>query len=79
MINKEGKFFKASKILSIVVALMLVLGAFSVFTVTSTDVTNNNAPAAYAKQSDTYVLVMNFTLTTNADTVIAQSLSTWQP
>jgi len=68
---EKGKFLKASKILSVVVAIMLVLGAVSIFTVTSTDVTNNGAPADYVAQNDTYKLVMNFTVTTQSDTVLS--------
>ena len=73
--NTEKKdMSKASKIASILVAAMLVAVVFSIVLVpmvNSTTVTNNGTPAAYVKRSDIDKLVMNFTITTHADTVLA--------
>ncbi|MBN1281301.1 MAG: hypothetical protein JXA00_06595, partial [Candidatus Thermoplasmatota archaeon] len=71
--EKHG-MWKASKLTSMLVVLMLVAVAFTVVfvpPVSTTNVTNNGAPAAYVKQSQTDVLVLNFTLTTTADTLLA--------
>ncbi len=63
--------FKASKAISMVVVALLIFVSFTSINVNTTSVTNNNAPSAYKKQSDTNVLVMNFTITTQSDTKLA--------
>ena len=68
---KKDKFFKASKAASILITVMLIVVTFSVINVETTDVTNNNAPADWTKASDTYQLVMNFTITTTSDELLA--------
>jgi uncharacterized protein YaiE (UPF0345 family)/uncharacterized protein YpmB len=67
---EKGKIFYANKIIFTIIIVMIFMAAFTVFTVRPTEVTNNGAPADYVKASETYVLVMNFTITTESDTVL---------
>lgn len=70
---ERNNFFKAGKLTSILVTIMLIATAFSIFVpdVKSTTVTKTDVSAGYADASQTYVLVMNFTVTTQADTKLA--------
>ncbi len=74
MENKKNNSLKAGKIGSVLLAALLILVSFSAINVQTTSVTNNNAPAAYKKQSDTYVLVMNFTVTSGSDVFLNGTL-----
>ena len=72
--EKTNNNFKASKIGSILLALLLILVSFSAINVNTTSVTNNNAPQAFKKQSDTNVLVMNFSVSSGSDVFLNGSL-----
>ena len=75
MKNEEKKTLsKTSKLASVLVTIMMITVVFSVVLIPNvkpTTVTKVDAPAAYVKQSQTNVLVMNFTVTTEADTKLA--------
>ena len=45
---ENDRFFKASKVASIIIAAMLIVVAFTAINVKTTSVTNNQAPAAWA-------------------------------
>ena len=68
---KIDRFRKAGKLVSIAITIMLVATAFIVINVGSTDVGSSTSPSAYVKASQTYVEVMNFTIITQSDTLLA--------
>jgi len=72
--EEKNTLSKTSKLASVLVTIMMITVVFSVVLIPNvkpTTVTKVDAPAAYVKQSQTNVLVMNFTITTQADTVLA--------
>ena len=58
----KNRLFKASKIVTAVIIVLVTMFVVSTFRVVPTSLTNNNAAADYVKADDTYVLVMDFTL-----------------
>ena len=68
---KKGNFLKVCKFTCIIFVVMLIVAAFSVFNVKPTTVENTNVSAGYVKASQTYVLVLNFTINTTSDTLLA--------
>jgi len=69
--TKKGNFLKICKFICILFVVMLIVAAFSVFNVKPTTVENTNVSAGYVKASQTYVLVLNFTINTTSDTLLA--------
>ena len=72
--EEKNTLSKTSKLASVLVTIMMITVVFSVVLIPNvkpTTVTKVDAPAAYVKQSQTNVLVMNFTVTTQTDTVLA--------
>jgi len=70
---ERNNFLKGSKLASVLVTMMLIAVTFSVImpVVKPTTVANNGASAAYVAASNTYKLVMNFTVTTHSDIKLA--------
>ena len=72
--EEKNTLSKTRKLASVLVVIMMITVMFSVVLIPNvkpTTVTKVDAPAAYVKQSQTNVLVMNFTVTTQADTKLA--------
>jgi PGF-pre-PGF domain-containing protein len=69
--TKKGNFLKVCKFTCIIFVVMLIVAAFSVFNVKPTTVENTNVSAGYVKAGQTYVLVLNFTINTTSDTLLA--------
>jgi len=67
----KSNYFKLGKSVSIFFIVMLIAVVFSVSYVNPTTVVKNDVSADNVKASQTYVLVLNFTITTTSDTLLA--------
>ena len=68
---KKKNFIKDKKLRCKTITIMLIITTFLSINVGSTLVTNNGTPSDYVKASQTYILVMNFTITTESDLLLA--------
>ncbi len=68
--TKKGNFLKVGKFTYVIFVIMLIVAVVSVFNVKPTTVENTNVSAGYVKASQTYVLVLNFTINTTSDTLL---------
>ncbi|MCK5458309.1 MAG: hypothetical protein KAI20_00330, partial [Thermoplasmatales archaeon] len=68
---KRSDFLGAGKFVSIFFVVMLIVVTFSVFNVKPTTVQKTDVGASYVRAGETYVLVMNFTISTTSDTLLA--------
>jgi hypothetical protein len=65
--------FKIGKVVSIFFIVMLIAISFSIINVNPTTVVKNDVIGYFVKAGQTYVLILNFTITTTSDTVLAGS------
>ena len=68
---KRSDFLGTGKFVSILFVVMLIVVTFSVFNVKPTTVQKTDVGASYVRAGQTYILVMNFTISTASDTLLA--------